>query len=194
MITQNKEVETFIKNAKAWKNEILKIRNLLLSLQLDESLKWQKPCYSFKESNIVIIQPFKSCLGLMFFKGSLLKDSNKILVNNGPNSQAAKRLEFHSVEEIEDQKDIIKKYIKEAINIEESGEKVTFKKTHSTPEELKNYFKKNQALKNAFHSLTPGRQRAYILFFTSAKQSETRNSRIEKLIPQILKGKGIDGR
>ncbi len=194
MITQNKEVETFIKNAKAWKNEILKIRNLLLSLQLDESLKWQKPCYSFKESNIVIIQPFKSCLGLMFFKGSLLKDSNKILVNNGPNSQAAKRLEFHSVEEIEDQKDIIKKYIKEAINIEESGEKVAFKKTHSTPEELKNYFKKNQALKNAFHSLTPGRQRAYILFFTSAKQSETRNSRIEKLIPQILKGKGIDGR
>ncbi len=191
----NTDVTKFINTSKQWQEEITKLRTVILQTKLEENFKWRLPCYSHKDSNIVIIQPFKACLGLMFFKGSLLKDKKKILINNGPNSQAAKRLEFKSVKEITQQASTIKEYIKEAISIEESGQKVEFKKKlDSIPEELKKMFVKKPKLKEAFNSLTPGRQRAYLLHFSGAKQSSTRQSRIEKCIPRILQGKGMNDR
>jgi len=187
------EVQKFIENSRQWSEEIKKLRSIILKTKLNENLKWHLPCYSHEDKNIVIIQPFKACLGLMFFKGSLLKDTKRILVNNGPNSQAARRFEFRSVKEIAKQSSIIQAYIKEAVAIEDSGEKVEFKKKpQSLPAELKKAFGKMPKLKTAFNSLTPGRQRAYLLHFSSAKQSATRQSRIEKLIPRILQGKGIN--
>lgn len=188
----NTEVEKFILNSKQWKEEINQLRAVILKTKLEENFKWRLPCYSYNENNVVIIQPFKSCLGLMFFKGTLLKDPKNILVDNGPNSQSAKRLEFRSVQEITKQGSLIKSYIKEAIAIEESGQKVEFKKKPEViPEELTKLFSKQPKLKKAFASLTPGRQRAYIFFFAGAKQSATRQARIEKYVPQILKGKGM---
>ena len=188
----NTEVEKFLKKTNPWQDIMVELRLILLKTKLIEEFKWRLPCYSYKGNNVVIIQPFKACLGLMFFKGTLLKDPQKILVENGPNSQASRRLEFRSVEELTQHASVIKSYIKEAIAIEESGQKIEFKKKpESLPEELKDIFTKNPKLKTAFNSLTPGRQRAYILHFSSAKQASTRVSRIKKYIPQILKGKGL---
>ena len=186
------EVEKFVSKSKQWKEEIIKLRDIILTTKLEENFKWRLPCYSFEDNNIVIIQPFKSCLGLMFFKGALLKDKKGILINNGPNSQSAKRLEFRSIQDIVKQTSLIKSYIKEAINIEKSGQKVEFKKKPaSIPAELKEVFEEKPKLKIAFGSLTPGRQRAYIMHFNGAKQSATRVSRIKKCIPRILAGKGM---
>lgn len=189
----NKDVEKFLKKSNPWQEVMVELRSILLKTKLIEEFKWRLPCYSYKGNNVLIIQPFKACLGLMFFKGTLLKDPKKILVENGPNSQASRRLEFRSVEELTQQASVIKSYVKEAIAIEESGQKIVFKKKpESLPEELKGLFAKNQKVNKAFHSLTPGRQRAYILYFSSAKQVSTRVSRIKKYIPQILKGKGMN--
>jgi uncharacterized protein YdeI (YjbR/CyaY-like superfamily) len=186
------KVEKFIAKSKLWPEEIRKLRAIILSTKLDEEFKWNLPCYSYQGSNVVIIQPFKNYLGLMFFKGTLLKDPKKVLIANGPNSQAAKRLEFKSVSDVTKQSSIIKAYIKEAIALEKSGQKVEFKKKPTAiPDELKSMFTKNAKLKKAFESLTPGRQRAYIFHFAGAKQSTTRIARIEKYIPKILKGKGM---
>ncbi len=191
----NSEVEKFLKNSKVWQKEIAKLRTIILKTKLEENFKWRLPCYSYNDSNVVIIQSFKACLGMMFFKGSLLKDPKNILIDNGPNSQAGRRFEFRSVEEITKLAPVIKSYIEEAIGIEESGQKVVFKKkAEAMPSELKKMFAKSPKLKKAFESLTPGRQRAYILHFSSAKQSLTRQSRIEKCIPRILDGKGMNDR
>lgn len=187
------DVEKFVKTAKQWKSEIAELRDILLSTPLDESYKWSKPCYTFNGSNIAIIQPFKNSLALMFFKGSLLKDAKGLLIDNGPNSQASKRFEFTSSKEVASLKATIKAYVKEAIEIEKSGEKVEFKKQpEAVPEELTAIFKKKPAFKKAFEALTPGRQRAYILHFAGAKQAATRVSRIEKHMPRILEGKGMN--
>ncbi len=187
------EVKTFIKNASPWQKEIEGLRDIILQTSLDEEFKWSKPCYIHEGNNVVIIQPFKNCLGLMFFKGALLKDPKGILKDNGPNSQSAKRLEFTSLEEISKSRSTIKAYIKEAIEIEKSGQKVELKKKpEPIPDELAAMFKKKPALKKAFEALTPGRQRAYILHFSSAKQSTTRVSRIEKCIARIMEGKGMN--
>lgn len=189
----NQAVTQFIKNSKNWQKEVIELRKILLATRLEENLKWNLPCYSYNDSNIVIIQPFKSYLGLMFFKGSLLKDAKKVLIKNGPNSQASKRFEFNSVQEIRKLASTIKAYVKEAIVIEESGQKVEIKKeVLAIPVELKKMFAANSKLKKAFSGLTPGRQRAYIFFFSGAKQSATRQSRIEKWIPMILQGKGLN--
>ncbi|WP_413289233.1 YdeI/OmpD-associated family protein [Bdellovibrio sp. HCB337] len=191
----NSDVNKFLKNSKQWQEEMEELRAILLKTKLEENFKWRLPCYSHNDNNIVIIQPFKACLGLMFFKGALLKDPKGVFVNNGPNSQASKRLEFRSVKDVAALKTTITSYIKEAIAVEESGQKVEFKKTPiAVPEELKKMFTKKSGLKKAFEALTPGRQRAYILHFSSAKQSETRLSRIEKCVPSILKGKGLNDR
>jgi uncharacterized protein YdeI (YjbR/CyaY-like superfamily) len=188
----NPKVDKFIKESKLWQEEISKLRSVILKTKLQEEFKWNLPCYSYQEGNVVIIQPFKACLGLMFFKGSLLKDTKKILASNGPNSQAGRRFEFTSVSQISKMESLIKSYIKEAIAIENSGEKVEFKKkTESAPEELTKALNKNSKLKKAFAALTPGRQRAYVLFFSGAKQAATRISRIEKCIPRIIAGKGL---
>lgn len=189
------EVDSFIRKAKQWQDEMETLRAIVLSAKLDEDLKWSKPCYTHENRNIAIIQPFKGCLGFMFFKGELLKDPKGVLKDNGPNSQSARRMEFTSSAEITRLKATIKAYIKEAIAIEESGEKVAIKKNpEPVPDELKEFFKKKPALKKAFEALTPGRQRAYILHFSSAKQSETRRSRIEKCMALILEGKGLNDR
>ncbi len=187
------EVEKFIQNSKLWREEIIKLRALILKTKLEESFKWRLPCYSYNGGNVVIIQPFKACLGMMFFKGTLLKDSKAILVANGPNSQSSRRLELRSVQEISKLAPVIKAYIEEAKALEISGAKVEFKKkVQSIPDELKKIFTKSPKLKKAFESLTPGRQRAYLLHFSGAKQSLTRQSRIEKSIPRILEGKGMN--
>ncbi|HET9238252.1 MAG TPA: YdeI/OmpD-associated family protein [Oligoflexus sp.] len=189
------EVDSFIRKAKQWKEEIETLRAIVLSAKLDEDFKWSKPCYTHEARNIAIIQPFNGCLGFMFFKGELLKDPKGVLKDNGPNSQSARRMEFTSSAEITRLKATIRAYIKEAVAIEESGQKVAVKKNpEPVPEELKEFFKKKPALKKAFEALTPGRQRAYILHFSSAKQSETRRSRIEKCMALILEGKGLNDR
>lgn len=191
----NAEVDKFVKDSEKWQEEIKKLRAIILKTNLEENFKWRLPCYSHSGSNIVIIQPFKACLALMFFKGKLLKDSAGVLSEIGPNSQSARRIEFESSKDITKLASTIKAYIKEAITIEESGQKVTVKKkSESIPEELTKMFSKSAKLKKAFDSLTPGRQRAYIIHFSSAKQSTTRQSRIEKCIPSILAGKGFNER
>jgi len=189
------EVDKYIKNAKSWQQEMKKLRSVLEKTKLIEEFKWKKPCYSYNGSNVAIIQPFKASLALMFFKGTLMKDSANVLVDNGPNSQAGRRFEFQSVQDITKLTPTIRAYVKEAIAIEESGKKVEFKKKpEPIPKELKEMFAKKPKLKAAFASLTPGRQRGYILHISSAKQSSTRTSRIEKCIPRILAGKGYNER
>lgn len=188
----NAEVDKFLKKAKQWSGEIEKLRAILLKTKLDEDYKWNLPCYTFEGGNVVIIQPFKACLGLMFFKGALLKDTKGLLMSVGPNSQSTRRFEFHSVAEIAKLESTIKAYVKEAIAIEASGQKVETKKAPAKlPAELETVFAKKPKVKKAFEALTPGRQRAYLLHFTSAKQSATREARIEKCIPRILDGKGM---
>lgn len=189
------DVERFIDQSKQWNAEMTKLRSIILSTKLEESLKWRQPCFSQNDGNIVIIQPFKAFVALMFFKGTLLKDPKKVLKEVGPNSQAAKRFEFTSTAEITKQAATIKAYIKEAIALERTGEKVEFnKKPAEIPKELKTAFTKQPALKKAFTALTPGRQRAYLLVINGAKQSATREARIKKYAPQILKGKGLNDR
>ncbi|HVK62238.1 MAG TPA: DUF1801 domain-containing protein, partial [Bdellovibrionales bacterium] len=173
----NSHVDKFLKSSKLWQPEMAALRAVILKTKLEEDFKWRLPCYTYGDSNIVIIQPFKKSLALMFFKGALLKDAKKILVANGPNSQASRRFEFHSVQEISKLSSTIKAYIQEAIAAEESGQKVKFKKKPQTiPEELKKTFAKMPKLKKSFESLTPGRQRAYLLHFSTAKQASTRQS------------------
>jgi uncharacterized protein YdeI (YjbR/CyaY-like superfamily) len=189
----HRDVDGFLKRAKSWKEETAKLRETLLETGLDEALKWGKPCYSFAGGNVAIIQPFKTCLGLMFFKGALLKDAKALLVDNGPNSQAARRLEFASTQQIVKMKATIKAYVKEAVGIEKAGLKVELKaQPQAAPQELLDVFAKKPKLKKAFEALTPGRQRGYILHFVGAKQAKTRLARIEKCTPQILAGKGLN--
>lgn len=190
---KNNKVEQYIKNLTKWKSEVKALRELLINAGLEESFKWAKPCYCHNDNNIAIIQAFSSSLRLMFFKGVLLKDPKKLLVSNGPNSQSAMRLEFNSKSEINTNSTAIKNFIKQAILLEDSGTKVKFKKSpEPIPKELKDEFSKKPKLKKAFENLTPGRQRAYILYFSSAKQSATRISRIQKYSPKILKGLGFN--
>lgn len=190
----NSKIDEYLSKAKKWREEMEQLRTIVLDCQLTEELKWGQPCYTLGKSNIVLIHAFKEYCALLFFKGALLKDAKGILVQQTENVQAARQLRFTSVKEIEKLKTAIKAYIKEAINVEKEGLKVDFKKTDefSVPEEFQHTLKKNVALKKAFEALTPGRQRAYLLHFSSAKQSKTRESRIEKCIPQILSGKGLN--
>ena len=191
----NEKVDNFIKKSKQWNDEMKALRAILLKSKLEEDIKWGQPCYTHEGANIVIIHPFKSYLGLMFFKGSLLKDPKKALVDNGPNSQAARRFEFQSLADVKKQATTIKAYLKEAIALEKSGAKVEFKaKPQAMPDELTKAFAKSAKLKKAFDSLTPGRQRAYLMHFSSAKQAATREARIAKCSPDILAGKGLNER
>jgi uncharacterized protein YdeI (YjbR/CyaY-like superfamily) len=190
----NLKVDEFLSKSKKWNGEFEKLRNIALDCDLTEKLKWNLPCYTFQNSNIVIIQGFKEYCALMFFKGALLKDSNGILIKPGENSQAQSQIRFTTVQEIIEMEPIIKDYINEAIEVEKSGLEVAFKKTdeYSIPVEFKIKLDENPDLHTAFKSLTPGRQRAYLLYFSGAKQSKTRESRVEKYIQQILDGKGLN--
>jgi uncharacterized protein YdeI (YjbR/CyaY-like superfamily) len=194
MSTRDPKVEAYVSRAKTWRGEMRKLRSILHECGLDEELKWGKPCFLFEGKNLAIIQPFKAHLSLMFFKGALFEDSRGLLRSQGANTQSAMRLEFTSEADVT--KAVVKSYVKEAIRVEKAGLTVDFSAKHELelPAELTRILKKNKKLAKAFHSLTPGRQRAYVLHFTGAKQSQTRTARIEKCIPKILAGIGMNDR
>jgi uncharacterized protein YdeI (YjbR/CyaY-like superfamily) len=190
----NPQVDTFLRTAKKWQQEMEKLRRIVLDSGLTEESKWGKPCYTFQNSNVVIIHGFKEYCVLLFCKGVLLKDTKHILIQQTENVQAARQIRFTSVGEIVEMEPILKAYIHEAVEVEKAGLEVNYKKTSefTVPEELQNKLDEIPGLKKAFEALTPGRQRAYILYFSAPKQSKTRESRIEKCIQQILKGQGLD--
>ncbi len=190
----NPKVDFYFSKAKKWQEEFEKLRMIILDCGLTEELKWGVPCYTFQKSNIVLIHVFKEYCALLFFKGALLNDANGILIQQTKNVQAARQIRFTNVREIVKMKTILKAYIYEAIEVEKAGLKVNFKKTTEfiIPEEFQNKLDKIPALKTAFDALTPGRQRAYLLYFSAPKQSKTRESRVEKCMQQILNGKGLN--
>jgi uncharacterized protein YdeI (YjbR/CyaY-like superfamily) len=190
----NPKVDTFLREEEQWREEFTKLRAIVLEFGLTEELKWGKPCYSLEENNIVLMHGFKEYCALLFFKGALLKDSKSILVQQTENVQAARQIRFTNVQEITKLKSVLKAYIQEAIEVEKAGLTVTYKQTSEfkMPEEFQKSLDENPGLKTAFSALTPGRQRGYLLFFSAAKQAKTREARIEKCRPQIMKGKGLN--
>jgi uncharacterized protein YdeI (YjbR/CyaY-like superfamily) len=194
MNKMNPKVDEYLRKAKQWQKEFKKLRMLILDCGLTEELKWGQPCYTFEKSNIVLIHGFKEYCALLFFKGALLNDPNGILIQQTENVQAARQIRFTNVREIVKLKAILKAYIYEAIEVEKAGLKVNYKKTadFKIPEEFQKKLDEIPALKTAFDALTPGRQRAYIFYFSAPKQSKTRESRVEKCMQQILNGKGLN--
>lgn len=186
-------VEQYIQKAKNWQEEMTLLRSILLECNLTEVIKWGKPCYTLNDKNIVIIQDFKNHCDLGFFNGASLTDLKQLLIKPGVHTQSARQFRFDDLENIKKKRALIKAYIKEAIENEKKGIKITVDDIPAIEQvvELTTIFKKNKAFEKAFNKLTPGRQRAYHMFFTAAKQSETRISRIEKFIPRILDGKGM---
>ena len=194
MNRMNPKVDVHLSRAKKWQEEMEKLRMILLDCQLTEELKWGKPCYTFQKSNIVIIQGFKEYCALMFCKGALLNDAKRILIQQTENVQAARQIRFTNVRDIVGMETVLKAYIDEAVEVEKAGLEVNYKKTSEfiIPEEFQNKLDEIPALKTAFDALTPGRQRAYVLYFSAPKQSKTRESRVEKCMQQILNGKGLN--
>lgn len=194
MSNMNSKVDWFFKKDTPWKEEYQKLRTIVLSCGLTEELKWGCPCYTLEGSNIVLIHGFKEYCALLFHKGALLKDSKKILIQQTKNVQSARQMRFKHVDQITDMEPVLKTYIKEAIKVEKAGLKVAFKKASDfdMPQEFRTALAKSTALKKAFTALTPGRQRGYLLYFASAKQVKTREERVKKYTPLILKGKGLE--
>jgi uncharacterized protein YdeI (YjbR/CyaY-like superfamily) len=190
----NPRVDVFLSKAKKWQKEFKKLRTIALDCGLTEEVKWGWPCYTSEKSNVVLMHGFKEYCALLFFKGALLKDRKGILIQQTQNVQAARQIRFTNVQEIVEMEPILKAYIKEAIEVEKAGLKVTYKKTSDfkIPEEFQNKLDQRPALKTAFDALTPGRQRAYLFYFSQPKQSKTRESRVEKCMQRILNGKGLD--
>jgi uncharacterized protein YdeI (YjbR/CyaY-like superfamily) len=190
----NPKVDFFFRKADQWQAEYEKLRTIVLDCPVTEELKWGVPCYTFEKKNIVLMHGFKEYCALLFVKGALLKDAAGILITQTENVQSARQVRFTSVGEITRLAPTLKEYIYEAIEVEASGLKVNFRKTTEfpVPEEFQNRLDENNALRAAFESLTPGRQRGYLLYFAAPKQSKTREARIEKCMPQILEGKGLN--
>jgi len=190
----NPEVDAYTGNLKQWREETEQLRAVLLDCALTEELKWGKPCYTSEGKNIVIIQPFKDYFALLFFKGVLLKDPDHILVKTGPNTEVGRQVRFANVAEIIKQAPLLKKYVRQAIEIERSGLSARPGKPalRELPEELQQRLDQDPAYKKAFEKLTPGRQNAYSFYFSSAKQPKTRESRIDQCRQQILDGKGLN--
>ena len=190
----NPKVDWYFEKDTKWQKEFKLLRAIILDCGLDEELKWGTPCYTFEGNNIVLIHGFKDYCALLFFKGSLLKDAHKILIQQTANVQAARQARFTNVKEITKIKASLKAYIYEAIEVEKAGLKVELKKTkeYKVPEEFQKKLDENPELKKAFKALTPGRQRGYLLYFSAPKQSKTRESRIEKYTQSILDGKGLN--
>lgn len=189
----NPKVDFYFSKGK-WNKELEQLRKIVLDCGLTEELKWGCPCYTFENSNVVLIHVFKEYCALLFFKGALLNNANGILIQQTKNVQAARQIRFTNASEIGKLAKVVKAYIYEAIEVEKAGLKVKLKKTaeFNMPEEFQKKLNKNAALKTAFYALTPGRQRGYLLYFSQAKQSTTCDSRIEKYAKQILKGKGLN--
>ena len=190
----NSEIDEYLSKVKKWRAEIEELRRIILDCGLSEELKWRSPCYVFEKNNIAIIGAFKEYCALSFFKGVLLQDTDSILQAPGENSQSVRLVKFTNIQDIRDAETILKNYIYEAIEVEKAGLKVDFKEKEELiyPEELQIKFNKNADLKTAFSTLTPGRQRAYNLYFTAAKQSKTRTSRIESCVQKIFARKGLN--
>lgn len=190
----NSKVDAYFSNATRWQQELEALRKIVLACDLTEELKWGCPCYTFEKGNIVLLHVFKEYCAILFFKGALLKDKKGILIQQTENVQAARQIRFTQVRQITTLEKTLKAYIYEAIEVEEAGLKVPLKKAtaFTIPEEFQIKLNKSTALKTAFYNLTPGRQRGYLLYFAAAKLSSTRQARVEKYIPQILKGKGVD--
>lgn len=188
------KVDAFMERAKAWRPEFERLRTILLSCDLDEDLKWGQPCYSSGGKNVVLMHGFNDYCALLFFKGALIKDPDGILVQQTENVQAARQIRFTGVGEIDRMDNLAKAYVQQAIEVEKSGAKVEFKKTadFAVPEEFQRRLDSDDALKAAFEALTPGRQKAYLLHFSGARQSATREARVEKCAPLILAGKGLN--
>jgi uncharacterized protein YdeI (YjbR/CyaY-like superfamily) len=190
----NPKINALLGKAKKWQKELTALRAIVLECGLTEELKWYQPCYTFEARNIVLIHGFKEYCALLFFKGALLKDPKGILIQQTENVQAGRQIRFTHLREIVKMKPVLKAYIHEAIEVEKAGLKVELKKTSDfkVPEEFQHKLDKMPALKTAFEALTPGRQRGYLFYFAQAKQSQTRTDRLEKYIPQILDGKGLN--
>jgi uncharacterized protein YdeI (YjbR/CyaY-like superfamily) len=191
---KNPKVDFFFTKAKEWKEEFEKLRTIILGCGLTEELRWGCPCYTCEKRNVVLIHGFKEYCALLFPKGVLLKDAEGILIQQTENVQAARQIRFTNVRDIKEIERTIKAYVQQAIEVAKAGLEVQYKKTSEfkIPEELKSRFDELPSLRRAFNTLTPGRQRGYILYFSGAKHSKTRESRIEKCIEQILNGKGLD--
>jgi uncharacterized protein YdeI (YjbR/CyaY-like superfamily) len=192
----NPKVDEFLRKEKRWQEEFKQLRQIILDCQLTEELKWGQPCYTSEGRNVVLIHGFKEYCAILFVKGALLKDAKGILVQQTENVQAGRQIRFTSVQAIAGMRTTLKAYVHEAIEVEKSGLKVERKKTaeFKVPEEFQAKLDGIPALKTAFEALTQGRQRAYLLYFSGAKQPKTRESRVEKCVAQILNGKGLDGR
>jgi uncharacterized protein YdeI (YjbR/CyaY-like superfamily) len=190
----NPKVDFYFNKTEKWQEEVKKLRTIVLDCGLSEELKWGTPCYTFQGKNIVLIHTFKEYCALLFFKGALLQDTNGVLIQQTERVQAARQIRFTTMQEIAERVPVLKTYIYEAIEVEKAGLKVNLKETKefAVPEEFQKKLTELPALKAAFEALTPGRQRAYLLHFSQPKQSKTRESRIEKHMPQILHGKGLN--
>jgi len=189
----NPKVDAFLLNSKKWREELTILRSIVMDSGLGEELKWGAPCYVHDQANVIIIQGFKDYFALMFFKGALMKDPQDLLRKPGENTQSGRQIRMTSMDEMLGQEEVLRAYIQDAIAVEKAGIKVVVKKTeeYPIPSELEESFATNRDFQHAFYGLTPGRQRAYLLHFSEAKQSATRKARIEKYAPRILKGKGI---
>jgi uncharacterized protein YdeI (YjbR/CyaY-like superfamily) len=194
MNNMNPKVDWYFDKHEKWQKEIKKLRTIALGCGLTEELKWGCPCYTFDDRNIVLIHVFKEYCAYLFFKGTLLNDANGILIQQTENVQSARQVRFTTVRQIAEMEPVLKAYIYEAIEVERAGLRVKLKKTadYAIPEEFKKRLTKSSALKTAFESLTPGRQRGYIFYFSQPKQSKTREARIDKYVKHILNGKGLE--
>ncbi|MDT0124347.1 YdeI family protein [Paenibacillus sp. RRE4] len=196
MTTQNTnpKVDAYLSKIKTWKEETVKLREIILNCDLTEDYKWMHPCYTVNGKNVVLIHGFKEYCAIMFLKGSLLKDPHGILIQQTNNVQGGRQIRFTNLEQIIEQEEILKAYIREAIEVEQAGLKVEKKEVEqfAVPEELQQQFDANPAFQEAFEALTPGRQRAYLYHFSQPKQSKTKTSRIEKCMQPIMEGKGLN--
>lgn len=189
----NPKVDAFLERQTSWRAEFKKLRGILLASDLTEDLKWGQPCYSLDGGNVVLMHGFKDYCALLFMKGALIDDPDKVLVQQTENVQSARQIRFTSPDEVERMDNVIKAYVEKAIEVERSGARVAFKTAEqfAVAEEFQSRLDDDPALKAAFEALTPGRRKAYLLHFAGAKQSKTRQARVETCIPQILAGKGL---
>jgi uncharacterized protein YdeI (YjbR/CyaY-like superfamily) len=190
---KNPKVDAFLNREKKWRPELEKLRSIVLSCGLDEEFKWGQPCYCVEGKNVIVIHGFKEYFALLFFKGALMKDPKKLLIQQTENVQSGRQIRFTKLAEVTKIQSSLKAYVKEAVAVELSGAKVEMKKTSEYPvvEEFKKKLKATPALKKAFEALTPGRQRGYLMYFSQAKQAATREARVEKCVKAIMEGKGM---
>ncbi|MGN7885789.1 YdeI/OmpD-associated family protein [Dyadobacter sp. 22481] len=188
----NTKVDAYVVQARQWRDVIEQLRTIALDCGLTEEFKWGKPCYSFEGTNIVVIQGFKAYCALLFMKGYLLSDPENVLIKTGENTKVGRQIRFETAQDVLALEPVLRAYIREAVQAEQSGLKVEIDKSLPAPTELQDTFDEIPALKKAFDALTPGRQRAYIIYFSASKQSQTRQLRIEKSIERILNGKGLN--